>query len=120
MDVWVTRDGRPYVYRTTSSLNTSFTLVEFRSYEAAMKTLASLQVLPAPKPGSNMLQLSPSFKKNFRLALTGGGEHMSFGLPCEKDPAGGVTVEMLDRYAANCWEVCANLPSVPPLRKRSG
>lgn len=73
-----------------------------------MRTLSSLQIIPAPKPGSNMLQLAPSFKKNFRLALTGGGDHMSFGVPSEKDPAGGVTVEMLDRYAANCWEVSAN------------
>ncbi|KAG8933275.1 RNA polymerase II transcription factor B 52 kDa subunit [Tulasnella sp. 417] len=85
MSVWITREGQA-------------------PYKSAMETLASLQVLPAAKPGSNMLQLSPSFKKNFRLALTGGGDHMSFGAPCEKDPAGGVTVEMLDRYAANCWE----------------
>ncbi|KAG8984313.1 RNA polymerase II transcription factor B 52 kDa subunit, partial [Tulasnella sp. 427] len=61
-----------------------------------MKTLASLKILPAPKPGSNMLQLSGQFKKNFRLALTGGGDHMSFGVPCEKDPTNTVTVEMLD------------------------
>ncbi|KAG8984387.1 RNA polymerase II transcription factor B 52 kDa subunit, partial [Tulasnella sp. 427] len=74
------------------------------AYDAAMKTLASLKILPAPKPGSNMLQLSAQFKKNFRLALTGGGDHMSFGVPCEKDPTNTVTVEMLDRYAANCWE----------------
>jgi len=49
-------------------------------------------------------KLTKSFRKSLRLALTGGGNHRSFGLPCENEEERGMTVEYLDTYARKQWE----------------
>jgi len=49
------------------------------------------------------LVLTKNFQQSLRLALTGGGDHQSFGVPSSADN-GDVTIENLDEYARNQWE----------------
>jgi len=54
--------------------------------------------------GGNIF-LDPIFKKNFRLALTGGGNHHSFGIPVDtSEDKKQVTIAHLDNYAANQFD----------------
>ncbi|KAG8897386.1 RNA polymerase II transcription factor B 52 kDa subunit [Tulasnella sp. 403] len=84
MSAWVTKEGR-------------------KQYDIAMQTLLSLHIFQA-NTGFTKHTLTPSFQKSFRLALTGGGDHMSFGVPCEKDESSNVSIEMLDQHSADKWE----------------
>lgn len=67
-----------------------------------LERLHILQVLPGkPKHYS----LTQDFAKSLRLALTGGGNHKSFGVPCvDPDLDNRPYVEDLDEYARNQWE----------------
>lgn len=44
------------------------------------------------------------FADSLRLALTGGGDHASFGVPCDPSPEKRVTVLQLDTFARRQWE----------------
>lgn len=48
--------------------------------------------------------LSKSFKKSLRLALTGGGNHRSFGVPSSTPDDKPVTTGYLDTFARERWE----------------
>jgi len=41
---------------------------------------------------------------SLRLALTGGGDHQSFGIPCDTPDKDKVGIEFLDDYARSQWE----------------
>ncbi|KZS92011.1 transcription factor Tfb2 [Sistotremastrum niveocremeum HHB9708] len=94
LNAWVTKEGR-------------------KPYGTALDTLSKIQILP--NPGTRML-LNPNFKASFRMALTGGGDLNSFGVPyvsskekdAERDGAGdkkfGPNLEHLDSYALERWE----------------
>jgi len=82
MDVWILKDGRKY-------------------YEAAMAILTKLHILTTP---AAKLTLNSTFKSAFRMALTGNGEHGSFGVPGKDSEMGAVTKETLDAYAVERWE----------------
>lgn len=75
-----------------------------RQFETATKTLRALHILQA-NPGGTKLSLQPAFQKNFRLALTGGGSHMSFGVPCIREEDRKATMGSLDQHASERWEV---------------
>ena len=49
------------------------------------------------------LQLTTNFATSLRLALTGGGDHGSFGIPTSTSHP-SITVDFLDKYAMNQWE----------------
>ncbi len=49
------------------------------------------------------MALTDNFRSSLRLALTGGGEHQSFGVP-SNDTVGGVDIAFLDEYAREQWE----------------
>ena len=49
-------------------------------------------------------QLTNTFASSLRLALTGGGNHKSFGVPCDDHDGKKITVEELDEYARRQWE----------------
>lgn len=67
----------------------------------------------------NTLTLNRSFQQNLRRALTGGGNHCSFGVPCNTSPNSVVSIEELDRYGTEKWEtilhymVGSRLPTKP-------
>ncbi|KAG8930978.1 RNA polymerase II transcription factor B 52 kDa subunit [Tulasnella sp. 418] len=70
-------------------------------YEKSLGVLSTLQILQTVNA---KLILNPQFKSNFRLALTGGGDHASFGVPCEREDKRSTTIEQLDQYAIERWE----------------
>ncbi|KAL7267913.1 RNA polymerase II transcription factor B 52 kDa subunit [Rhizina undulata] len=51
-----------------------------------------------------MITLDPVFKKNFRLALTGGGNHNSFGVPFSGNEKKKVDIQFLDNYASRQFD----------------
>jgi transcription initiation factor TFIIH subunit 4 len=70
---------------------------------AVLERLHILQTVPEPAV-PRAFRLSPSFSNSLRQALTGGGNHRSFGVPSStKDPR-QMTVQALDEWARNKWE----------------
>ncbi|TDL25831.1 transcription factor Tfb2 [Rickenella mellea] len=83
MSAWVNKDGK-------------------KLYDAALSSLSQIHIISNPL---SKLNLNPTFKSSLRQAITGGGEHRSFGVPSEKDEKRGpTTVESLDAYAVERWE----------------
>ncbi|EGG12949.1 uncharacterized protein MELLADRAFT_46475 [Melampsora larici-populina 98AG31] len=76
------------------------TSIKFESNQSSQSTLAKLIHLHLIH--SSNLTLHPTFKQNFQLALTGGGDHKSFGLPCKTSSK--VDLLTLDQYAKQNWE----------------
>lgn len=72
-----------------------------RQREDAFSKLRRLHIIAEAADG---ISLDPVFKKNFRLALTGGGSHHSFGVPCNTPDKKNVTVAFLDEYAQKKFE----------------
>ncbi|KZO96539.1 transcription factor Tfb2 [Calocera viscosa TUFC12733] len=73
-----------------------------KHYTAAVLGLVRLHIA---KEGSGRILILPAFQAGLRRALTGGGEHRSFGVPYLT--AGGkdqMTTEQLDDYALERWE----------------
>jgi hypothetical protein len=57
------------------------------------------------EPGqAQALKLTDPFAKSLRLALTGGGSHRSFGVPCSTPEEHRVDVKFLDAFAKTQWE----------------
>ncbi|KAH9450746.1 hypothetical protein MJO28_009810 [Puccinia striiformis f. sp. tritici] len=69
--------------------------------------------------GRTKLTLNSSFQVNFRRALTGGGNHCSFGVPCNTPINSIVSIDELDKYGTEKWEtilhymVGSRLPTKP-------
>lgn len=51
-----------------------------------------------------MVSLTKTFGPSLRLALTGGGEHQSFGVPSSDSQTANVSLGFLDEYARTQWE----------------
>lgn len=96
-------------------------LTFIRQYDASILCLAKLQILSNIHTIPAKLNLNSHFRSSFRMALTGAGNHMSFGVPStkDKDKEGDkksiMTVEQLDGHAAERWEV----RSLDPMPKNS-
>ncbi|TPX10017.1 uncharacterized protein E0L32_001214 [Thyridium curvatum] len=78
-----------------------------RKKDQALSILRSLhivQISALSKDKPQEMVLATNFKKSFRLALEGGGDHNSFGVPSEKPVAADINVAFLDRYARQKWE----------------
>jgi transcription initiation factor TFIIH subunit 4 len=50
------------------------------------------------------LTLTPNFATSLRLALTGGGDHQSFGVPSTDTENDSIDIAFLDDYARSQWE----------------
>jgi transcription initiation factor TFIIH subunit 4 len=74
--------------------------------DQAIQLLQQLHILqivtPAGKPRAYTLTIP--FIGSLRQALTGGGDHKSFGVPCSTPDKHQVTVAELDEYARRQWE----------------
>ncbi|KZT58068.1 putative TFB2-TFIIH subunit [Calocera cornea HHB12733] len=73
-----------------------------KHYTAAVQGLVRLHIA---KDGNGRILVLPAFQAGLRRALTGGGDHRSFGVPFPiargKD---AMTTEQLDDYALERWE----------------
>lgn len=70
--------------------------------ERALSILGRLKILVEEE--GRAYRLSGAFARSLRLALTGGGQHRSFGVPCSTPDDQPVGVEYLDTFARKQWE----------------
>ncbi|KAF2761123.1 putative TFIIH and nucleotide excision repair factor 3 complexes subunit [Pseudovirgaria hyperparasitica] len=74
--------------------------------EQAVTLLQGLHILSIDQeiPSKPVYRLSPIFAKSLRQALTGGGNHRSFGIPCNTPETEKKDITFLDDYARQQWE----------------
>ncbi|KAF2138474.1 uncharacterized protein K452DRAFT_311414 [Aplosporella prunicola CBS 121167] len=77
--------------------------------DKALSVLESLHIVSQIQepPGQRAYRLSSGFQNSLRQALTGGGNHRSFGVPCGDGDGHGnkkVSVASLDHFARGQWE----------------
>ncbi|KFY21836.1 hypothetical protein V493_07075 [Pseudogymnoascus sp. VKM F-4281 (FW-2241)] len=73
----------------------------------ALAILSRLHIVTsttASRDGPPALNLTHNFATSLRLALTGGGDHGSFGIPSDTTEDSSITVPFLDEYATAQWE----------------
>ncbi|KAF2153764.1 putative TFIIH and nucleotide excision repair factor 3 complexes subunit [Myriangium duriaei CBS 260.36] len=77
-----------------------------RAKDQSLSILMRLKVFEEAKDakGRTGYRLSKSFTKSLRMALTGGGNHRSFGIPSTEPDKSEITVDFLDSYARTQWE----------------
>jgi transcription initiation factor TFIIH subunit 4 len=88
LDVWVRAEGKMQRDRALSIL----------------RSLHIIQITPPGKDKPQEMQLTTNFKNSLRLALEGGGEHNSFGVPSTLPVDPRIDVAHLDNYARKKWE----------------
>ncbi len=77
-----------------------------RSREKALSILSRLNIVtitPLTKDKLQTVTLTKNFRSSLRLALTGGGDHQSFGVP-SSNAVEGVDIDFLDHFATDKWE----------------
>lgn len=74
--------------------------------DRALSILQRLRVLVDEHDASGRPahKLSPPFARSLRLALTGGGNHRSFGVPCSTPDDKPISIDFLDTFARKQWE----------------
>ena len=60
--------------------------------------------ITAGKDSPQVVSLMGNFSSSLRLALTGGGDHQSFGVPSSDQATGDVDTKFIDEYARSQWE----------------
>ncbi|KAF2487994.1 TFIIH and nucleotide excision repair factor 3 complexes subunit [Neohortaea acidophila] len=70
--------------------------------DRALSILQRLRILE--ESDGRSYKLADAFARSLRLALTGGGNHRSFGVPCSTPDAKAMTVGWLDTFARQQWE----------------
>ncbi|KAI1502196.1 RNA polymerase II transcription factor B subunit 2-like protein [Biscogniauxia marginata] len=73
-----------------------------REKDQAIAILRSLHIIQRDTPQS--MSLTPNFRKSLRLALEGGGDHNSFGVPSTQPAPPEIDLAFLDRYARKKWD----------------
>lgn len=74
--------------------------------DQAITVLESLHIMTTVQESPKVFayRLSTGFANSLRQALTGGGNHRSFGVPCGAPDKHKVDVAFLDKYAREQWE----------------
>ncbi|KAK4902844.1 RNA polymerase II transcription factor B 52 kDa subunit [Elasticomyces elasticus] len=73
--------------------------------DRALSILQRLRILSEVQDsGRSGWKLSEAFSHSLKQALTGGGNHRSFGVPCSTVDKTPVTISYLDTFARNQWE----------------
>ncbi|KAK5701391.1 RNA polymerase II transcription factor B 52 kDa subunit [Elasticomyces elasticus] len=73
--------------------------------DRALSILQRLRILSEVQDsGRSGWKLSEAFSHSLKQALTGGGNHRSFGVPCNTVDKTPVTISYLDTFARNQWE----------------
>lgn len=78
-----------------------------RLKDQALSILRGLHIIQITVPSKEKpqeMQLTTNFRKSFRLALSGGGNHNSFGVLSNLTIPAEVDIGFLDRYARRKWE----------------
>ncbi|KAL8975742.1 MAG: hypothetical protein Q9197_000006 [Variospora fuerteventurae] len=77
-----------------------------REQDTAVDLLERLQILKrSAEPGTpRSYMLTNPFASSLRQALTGGGNHKSFGIPSDVRSKDEVTISQLDEFARKQWE----------------
>ncbi|CZT43148.1 related to transcription/repair factor TFIIH subunit [Rhynchosporium secalis] len=73
----------------------------------ALALLSRLHIITITVPSKDVPRsatLTKNFGASLRLALTGGGDHQSFGVPSHESPVKGLDTEFLDKFARDQWE----------------
>ena len=74
--------------------------------DQAMSILTRLNIVTQAQEtqGPRAWRLATGFSHSLRQALTGGGDHRSFGVPSSTPDKAKVDIPFLDRYAQGQWE----------------
>lgn len=74
--------------------------------EKAISVLESLNIMAViqESPKNFSYRLSSGFANSLKQALTGGGNHRSFGVPCSTPDKNKVDIAFLDQFARKQWE----------------
>ncbi|KAL7787863.1 transcription factor Tfb2 domain-containing protein [Trichoderma ceciliae] len=78
-----------------------------RKKDQSLSILRGLHIVQISAPSKEKpqeIQLMSNFKRSLRLALTGGGNHNSFGVPSSLLIPPEIDMPFLDRYARKKWE----------------
>ncbi|KAM0460730.1 hypothetical protein ACHAPV_001238 [Trichoderma viride] len=78
-----------------------------RKKDQSLSILRGLHIVQISAPSKEKpqdIQLMSNFKRSLRLALTGGGNHNSFGVPSSLLIPPEIDLLFLDRYARKKWE----------------
>ncbi|KAJ6786096.1 hypothetical protein PWT90_05984 [Aphanocladium album] len=78
-----------------------------RQKDQMLSTLRSLHIVQISAPSKDKtqeVQLTTNFRASMRLALTGGGNHNSFGVPSTLAVPPEIDLPFLDRYARRRWD----------------
>ncbi|KAM3505609.1 hypothetical protein MY11210_007897 [Beauveria gryllotalpidicola] len=78
-----------------------------RQKDQMLSTLRSLHIVQISAPSKDKtqeVQLTANFRASMRLALTGGGNHGSFGVPSTLVVPPEIDLPFLDRYARRRWD----------------
>ncbi|SJX62343.1 probable TFB2-TFIIH subunit (transcription/repair factor) [Sporisorium reilianum f. sp. reilianum] len=76
-----------------------------KDFDAAVDKLSRLSIVQLKTTAAKqILLLNAVFTDGMRRALTGGGKHRSFGVPCDTEDKNAVDVAFLDEYARTKWE----------------
>ncbi|KAH9907541.1 RNA polymerase II transcription factor B subunit 2-like protein [Xylariomycetidae sp. FL2044] len=73
-----------------------------REKDQALAVLRSLHIIQLTTPQT--VVLTTNFKNSLRLALEGGGDHNSFGVPSTQPIPNEVDIPFLDSYAKKKWD----------------
>lgn len=69
-----------------------------------LRSLHIVQISAPSKDKAQEVQLTANFRASMRLALTGGGNHNSFGVPSTLSIPPEIDLGFLDRYARRRWD----------------
>lgn len=79
-----------------------------RQRDQALSILRRLNIINISSPTRDnpkqSMTLTTNFRTSMRLALEGGGDHQSFGVPSSLPVPANVDIAFLDRYARRKWE----------------
>lgn len=79
--------------------------VPIREQQQALTLLQGLHIVSIDsEANSRSYRLQPTFAKSLRQALTGGGNHKSFGVPCTTPDQDKKSISWLDDHARSRWE----------------
>jgi transcription initiation factor TFIIH subunit 4 len=100
-------------------------LIVYRQQKQALGILSRLNIIvitPHTTERPQTVALTKHFGPSLRLALTGGGEHQSFGVPSNESTAAGVDNTFLDDYARDQGEGIVHyvVNSVGEFMRKSG
>lgn len=71
---------------------------------STLRSLHIIQISPPSKDKTQEVHLTTNFRASMRLALTGGGNHNSFGVPSTLAVPPEIDLPYLDRYARRRWD----------------